>query len=98
MDFKAIQLQGVHADDLLEQFRLVIRQEVSAALEKKKSEQLLSPIEVCKLFKPNITRPTLDKLSREGGITKSYINSRVYYKYSDIMNALKTYKKYEQSK
>lgn len=97
-DLSSMVLSPVPLSDLLEGLRQVVKEEVLAGQQKQLDEKLLSPGEVCKLFVPAITRPTLDKLCNEGRLTKRYLQSRVYFKYSDVMAVLKTYHRYEQSK
>lgn len=67
-----------------------IRQKQSEDLQ----EKLLAPKEVCKLFQPNISLVTLDSWADKGLLTKHYIGGRTYYKYSEVINSVKSLKKY----
>ncbi|MBS1599509.1 MAG: helix-turn-helix domain-containing protein [Bacteroidetes bacterium] len=62
---------------------------------KELSEKLLSPSEACKLFQPSISKVTLDSWARKGLIKKHAIGGRVYFKYTEVMEALKSLKKYK---
>lgn len=60
--------------------------------------QLLSPAEVCKLFQPAISRPTLIKWTDDGLIPVQKIGGRVWYKYSDVIEAGSKLKRYKAGK
>lgn len=92
----SIILSPVPISDLISQLREVIKEEIAAGQNAQMLEKLLSPAETCKLFVPAITRPTLEKLVKAQRLNKCHLNSRVYFKYSDVIEALKTYKRYEQ--
>lgn len=91
---KTIQIEAVDAADFIEQLRLIVREEVCAAMIKIESEKFISPAEACRMFVPAITRPTLDKLCREGILTKQFVGARVFFKQSDIEKALQSYKRF----
>lgn len=96
MSLENIVFSPVPIADLISQLREVIKQEVLAAQKLQQDERLISVAEACKLFVPAISRPTLEKLSSEGKITKRHLNSRVYYKQSEVLEAAKVFKKYVQ--
>jgi hypothetical protein len=60
-------------------------------------EQLLSPEETCKLFKPAITKPTLESYCEKGYLTKYYLSGRTWFKYSEVLQALKSIKRYSRN-
>lgn len=90
-------LSQIPLNDLVAHLREVIREEIASASAEKESEKMISPAEACKLFIPSITRPTLDKLCSEGKLQKHYVGSRVYFQQSEVFNAVKSFKRYEQS-
>lgn len=59
-------------------------------------EKFLSPKETRKLFNPEISLVTLDAWAEKGYIRKYHIGGRTYYKYSEILQALKSLKKYQR--
>lgn len=60
-------------------------------------EKLLSPKETCKLFSPSISLVTLASWTDKGFLKKYTISGRTYYKYSEVINSLKSLKKYSRS-
>jgi hypothetical protein len=91
-------LSQIPLSDIIAQVRQVVKEEISASQQKLLEEKLLSPKEACKLFVPAISRQTLDSISKSGILQKHYLGGKVFFKYSEIMQALKTFKRYEQKK
>ena len=58
-------LSPIELSELLDKVRQVVKEEVLASQKNQLEEKFLSPAEVCKLFTPKITRPTLNKLCHE---------------------------------
>lgn len=84
-------------EELMNRFQQVVDK---ALLERENSilqEKLLSPSETCKLFEPNISKVTLNKWEKGGRIKAYRLGGRVYFRYSEIMDSLKTLKKYQKS-
>ena len=90
-------MQGASLDFLLEALRGIVREEIQKAkAEDKGEEQLLTPKETAALLK--VTQPTLNAWDKSGKLVKHRIGNRVYFKYSEVMNALQTLKKYQPLK
>lgn len=73
-----------------------VMEALSAKQEQELQEKLLSPSETCKLFQPAISKPTLAKWTREGRLQEYRMNGRVFYKYSEVLQSLKTLKRYKR--
>lgn len=84
----------VSLDQLKNLLRDVVREEIKSDTQNSLSEKLLSPAEVCKMFQPAISKPTLSKWTDAGHLIMYRIGGRTYYKYSEVMEAAKTLKKY----
>lgn len=82
--------------DLKDFFQSMIREEIRSKHFEELQEKLLSPEETCKLFSPAISKPTLESYSEKGYIKKYYLEGRTWFKYSEVMAALKTIKRYER--
>lgn len=83
---------------LLELVPQAVHQGMKTFKEEQLLEKLLSPDETRKLFHPAISKPTLDSYAEKGYIQKHYLGGLTWYKYSEVMAALKTLKRYSQSK
>lgn len=89
----------VTEDGLAEIIRSLLPSMIHEGIKNFKEEELKD-----KLYTPNesrqllggISRPTLDSLAEAGTITKIYVGGRVFYKHSDITNAMKTFKRYSR--
>ena len=75
--------------------RNIVREELRNKRQEELQEKMLSPAETCEMF--DITKVTLNDWSAKGLLTKHYLGRRVYYKYSEVMDSLKTLKKYKKS-
>jgi len=95
--FNVDALADALAERLGNSFRQVVNEEIKAAGESVLQEKLLSPKEACNLFTPAITIPTLNKIVKQGKLSKYNLGGqKVFYKYSEVLSALKSYKRYEQ--
>lgn len=77
----------IPVNELLENIRTIVRQEILAAQQERVSEKLLSPAEACKLFNPLISKVTLTKWTSDGLIPMQKIGGRVFYKFTDVIEA-----------
>jgi hypothetical protein len=59
------------------------------------NEKLLSANEARQLFQPVVSRVTMQRWTNEGRLKAYHINSRVYYKYTEVIEAAKHLKKYQ---
>lgn len=89
-------LTPVPLDTLLQSFREIIREEIKSEQTNNLDRKLLSPAEACNIFQPKISKVTLSSWTRQGLIQEHRIGGRVYYKYSELIESLKTLKKYKK--
>ena len=90
-----IVLTPIPLDTLLQSFREIVQQEIKAQQLNDLQEKLLSPKEVCNLFSPKISLPTLSRWSDQGLLKRYDLGGKVLYKYSEVMGSLTTLKKYK---
>jgi hypothetical protein len=64
--------------------------------EQKAEAELLSPAEVCKLFSPAISKPTLESYAEKGLLKKYYLEGRTWYKRGEVLASLKEIKRYSR--
>jgi len=83
-------------EEFIELFRSVIKEELKN-LQSDKEEQLLSPAQTCKIFKPSISKTTLKSWTDQGLLIDHRIGGRVFYKLSEILEKSKTLKRYKQN-
>lgn len=95
-----ITIQGVPADKFMESLGEVIQQKVDEAVRRIKAEELqetfLSPEQTRKLFDPMVSLVTLNDWASKGFLNKHHIGGRTYYKYSEVIAATKTLKRYSR--
>lgn len=89
-----ILLTQISLTDICDQIRSIVREELIAEKKYELQEKLLSPAETCKLFHPKITVVTLDSWAAKGLLIKHHLGGRVYYKYGQVIESLKTLKRY----
>ncbi len=89
-------LSSIGIDELITAVREVVREELKSEQSGKQEAQLLSPSETCKLFNPSISRVTLSSWTRQGYLQEHRMGSKIYYKYGEVINAVKTLKKYKR--
>ena len=87
-------LSGMTAPDLIELFRVMVKEEVSQ-MKDKQEEKLLSPAETCRIFQPSISKVTLTSWTNKGLLQDHRIGGRVFYKQSEVLAKLTTLKKYK---
>ncbi len=90
-----IVLTPVPLDTLLQSFREIVKEEIKAQQLNDLQEKLLSPKEVCNLFEPKISLPTLARWTDDNLLIRYDLGSKVFYKYSEVLSALKTLKRYK---
>jgi len=61
-------------------------------------ETLLSPAKTCKLFDPEISKVTLTAWTKQGLLNDYRIGGKIFYKYSEIIEAAKHLKRYQAHK
>ena len=93
MDSKLV-LLPVSMEEFIQSIQEVIRLEVKKLNDETQEAKLLSPIETCNLFQPNISKVTLSKWTNEGHLKSYRIGGRVYYKLSEVLASLSTLKRY----
>ena len=95
---QSIVLTPVPLADLIQQIGNVFDEKIKVKSQGEK-EALISSEEACNVFRPRITRPTLQAWTDQG-LLKSYrLAGRVWYKHSEIISAateIKRYKKAEE--
>jgi predicted site-specific integrase-resolvase len=79
---------------LEERFQKIIKEEIHKKNQEDLQEKLFSPEKTCKFFNPPISKVTLHTWAKQGKIKQHRIGGRVYYKYSEILESLKSYKRY----
>ena len=90
-----IVLSPIPLDSLMQSLRQVIKEEIKADLKDQLQEKLLNVSEVAKLFK--VSSVTIASWVDRGLLIKYCIGGRNYFKYSEIIESLKTLKKYKAS-
>jgi len=70
----------------------------TAAIQEVMKAQLLSPAEACKMFQPAITKLTLSKWAKDGLIPEHRIGGRIFYKRGELLESVKTLKKYKATR
>ncbi len=89
-----ILLNGITAEQLIELFRPMIREEVRLVMSEQE-ERLISPALACKLFKPAITKATLASWTKQGLLQEHRMGGRVYYRQTEILASTLTLSKYK---
>src|SRR5689334_7891898 len=90
-------LSPVPLDQLKELFTAIVRQEIRAKAQEEFKEKFLSPKETCALFSPKISLVTLNAWAAKGLLNKHYIGSRTYYRQSEVIEAVKSLKRYSHN-
>lgn len=78
---------SVPLSQLMEELRKVIREEIEAEKKKTNDAELIDAKTACKLFSPAISRPTLDRMCKDGKLEKYMYSKKVYFKKADVINA-----------
>ena len=79
-----------------EDLAVMVAQTVKAVKTEELQDKLLAPAEAVKLFQPAITKVTLTAWTNQGLLQDYRFGGRVYYKYSEIMEAGKSLKRYKK--
>jgi excisionase family DNA binding protein len=89
-------LQGITADEFWKQLevktRLIVNQAISDFNTSSEDQKLLSAKEVCSLLR--ITPPTLNSYCKAGKIKKMKLGSKVFFRKSDVDEAVSMIKPY----
>lgn len=85
----------VDLDTFLRKIKDVIVEVVKGS-ETESQESLLSPSETCQLFAPRISKTTLAKWTKAGTLKSYRIGGRLFYKRSEILEAVKIVKRYDR--
>jgi len=93
-----ITLYPIPLDQIAELLQKIIREELQAQQILAAQEKMLSPKQTCNLFNPTISLVTLASWTKKGLLKKHYIGGRTYYKYGEILNSVKSLKRYSITK
>lgn len=95
-------LNGLSADELVNLVVDRLTDTICQAIRNAKAEELkekfLSISEVQKMFVPAISRKTVDNWTKEGLLKKHVIGGKPWYRYSEVLEAVKGIKKYSPTK
>lgn len=91
-----ILLSPIPLDQLKGIFSSIVRDELRANAKEDLAEKLLSPEEATRLFIPAISIATLNNYAKKGLVKKHYLGRLTFYKYSELLESLKTIKKYSR--
>jgi hypothetical protein len=93
-----ILVKGLTLDQFKSPIADTISQKVQEALRKQKLDELkgkfISPTGLCSMFHPKITRQTIHNWAEKGFLTRRKIAGKVYYSYSEVIEAVKKQNKY----
>lgn len=87
----------VPLDQLAATIESIVYNKIREKQEEDLQEQFLSPEKTRQLFNPAVSIVTLNSWTDKGYLKKHVIGGRVYYKYSEVMQAVKEIKKYSRS-
>ena len=88
-------LTPVPIETILMAVRKIVQEELKADTSKTLDEKLLSPAEVCKMFNPPISKVTLTAWTKKDLLQEHRLGGRIFYKQSEIIEGLRTLKKYK---
>src|SRR5690242_6949705 len=83
-------------EDVLAGVASIVDEKLKVFKQQEAEEKLLSPAEACKLFHPEISMPTLKSWTKQELLKDYRFGNRVYYKYSEILEAGKTLRRYQK--
>ena len=89
-------LSPLSLDQLAKSIRDIVKSEIEANAMRDLSDKLMSPAETCKIFQPKISKVTLHSWTKAGRLQDHRIGGRVYYRYSEVLDAVKSLKKYKR--
>jgi hypothetical protein len=84
----------VPLQDLSSFFRDIVREEFKLMNQEELQEKYISPREARKILP--VSQPTLDSYAAKGWLTKYHLGGRTWYKYNEVLSALKQIKKYSR--
>lgn len=82
--------------EIMDGLRSIVREEMRSEREQVHDKKFLSTKEVCNMFSPKISRPTLSRYVKKGLIPQQRMEGRVWYSYSEVVQAIEKIKKYQQ--
>jgi hypothetical protein len=88
-------LYSIELDDLLAAIRQIVAEEIRKKETESSEDRLYSTSETVKLFVPEISKQTLHAWTKAGLIPMQKLGGKNFYKYSDILKATKTLKRYK---
>ena len=83
-------------DEIVERTGEIVIQKFKELQGAEIADRLYSPEQACKTFHPAISKQTLKKWSDDGLIQYKKLGGRVFYKYSDLMDAGAHLQKYKR--
>lgn len=87
MDNNSVMIQNTSRDEMVDMFRQVLREELTALQAKEPDLKYRTRKEVCKLL--NISLPTLAEYTRSGIIIGKKIGSRILYEEASVQAAVR---------
>lgn len=90
-------LYSIDLNELLDAIRQIVSEELSRKGKQITEDKLYSASEAVKLFVPEISRQTLHAWTKSGLIPMYKIGGKNFYKYSEILIATKTLKRYKHN-
>lgn len=98
MDTSQILLTPVPVQSMIDQIIAAINNAFETKQRLEFEEKLLTATETCKIFIPQIAKSTLSQWTTQGLIPVHRIGGRIFYKYSEVIDAAKRVRKYDRSK
>lgn len=89
-------LMPVPVDSLLIQIKEIVTDVLQEQKTIQEEDKLISPAEVCKIFEPAISLPTLASWTKNGWLISRKIGGRVFYNKKQVLEAGKTLKRFKQ--
>jgi hypothetical protein len=89
-------LTNVTIDEIISQFRSALKEELALKNKEILGEKFLSPSQVCQMFQPSISKVSLSAWTKAGRLTAHRMGGRIYYKHSEVVDAVTHIKKYKR--
>lgn len=89
-------LSPIGLEDLISQVRIVVKEELASKQNAAMGEKFLSPADVCAMFQPSISKVSLSAWTKAGRLTAHRMGARVFYKYSEVIEAVTRLRKYKK--
>jgi hypothetical protein len=96
MTKEMILFSPITLSELESRIKILLRDALLSKEQEKIQDQLLSAEETRKLFCPPISKVTLYNWTKQGKLKQYRIGYRIFYKYSEIQEALVQLKKYKK--